>query len=187
MKNICWLIKIYGKFFDELGIGTLKITNSNTKVNYWYSNYTPVDFKNVKFERKKDGSDKISLVFNNNNIIMPSILEKYDSFISKPENSKDRLTFNLLLYIPEKNLVLKDLVYELNAYSFQNNQILFELSSAMLNFIKFPRKKIVTWTCNYKFKSFQCGYKGNGVCNYSYSDCCKLGNENNFGGFVGAE
>lgn len=48
-----------------------------------------------------------------------------------------------------------------------------------------PRRKFTKESCNWKFKSEQCGYTGTDTCDYTFNKCRALGNTTRFGGFPG--
>lgn len=68
----------------------------------------------------------------------------------------------------------------------ENSQIInIELKPFYNTSAPIPRRKFMKESCNWKFKSEQCGYTGSGDCDYTFNKCRELENTERFGGFPG--
>jgi len=135
---------------------------------------------------------------NSLNISIPDATGEFSGLITNNDLSGVKVNISLILlefdnesgtYLPVDNDDNFNAEYRIGNTSItdaENTQIdSIELDPVFNTNAQLPRRKFMKESCNWKFKSAQCGYSGSGECDYTFNKCRELGNTMRFGGFPG--
>ena len=182
-----WLYEI--NVNDEL---TLRYARGSETI-YWKGNtYLPTGIEHGDITNSAE--NKINTL----NIAIPDATGGFSGLITNNDLSGVKVNISLILlefdnesgtYLPtdnEDNFNADFKIGNISIADSDNTQVVnisldpvFNLSSQL------PRRKFTKESCNWKFKSAQCGYSGSGDCDYTFSKCREFGNTMRFGGFPG--
>lgn len=165
----------------------IRVVNNNENIFFKGQEYACLNFELGELVAEKGSIPQVSLRLDNTSRAITPYLHAYDLLLKTEGVPNSAIRANLyILNTIDLSMPVMEESFELSDFSIDNEWASFNLGAISLFSLEYPTRKMIKDFCGFKFKSSRCGYAGSAMeCDKSLACCKRLGNSENFGGFVG--